>query len=99
MSWSFEASGKPDHLREYVKRHVHHYLQDLDDDEQRIINHLVGHAIRHADPDARHVLVANGHETAGHYSVHVEVDRSRDQDTPLPAPVSDAPPAAEGSAT
>lgn len=100
MSWNLNAVGTPEHLREYIRRHVHHYWQDMEAIDRGVIAHALGHALRALDVATLHTLVAGGHDSGAEgYQLHVEVHPVRP--TPLPPPVPDeaAPnPAPEASA-
>lgn len=73
MSWSLNATGDPNHLREYVKRHLHHYNQDLSANERGVIRHVVGHGLDQLDAGSWYYLNANGHVDEKHYTVTVDI--------------------------
>lgn len=92
MSWNLNAVGAPEHLREYIRRHAHHYWQDMEDIDRGVIAHALGHALRALDPAAHHTLAASGHDGgADGYRLHVEVHPITP--TPLPPPVPGEAPA------
>ncbi|NMP22190.1 hypothetical protein [Sulfobacillus harzensis] len=86
MSWSLAATGDPNHLKEYVKRHLHHYNQDLSADEKGVIRHVVGHGLDQMDAGSWYYLNASGHADARHYNVDVRIDRVEMTDLPPAVP-------------
>ena len=95
MSWSIEAAGTPDELREAVYRHAHHYWGGIPEAERGAARHAIGHAIDTAAEGtaegARFLLLAEGHDAPGS-SASLSVDvRPLYAAPPVPDPVADAP--------
>ena len=90
MSWSLSALGPPDHLREYVRRHAHHYWTQLAVDERLLITHLIGHLLKDRDPAQLYHLQGSG-QTDDH-NAQVHLDLALVHPTDLPPPVPDADP-------
>lgn len=91
MSFQINGIGDPVHLRELVRRHLHHYDQHLAEDERLLVNHLIGHGLRHMPAGVLYQMAVSGHEDTRHYDVRLTLDRIESTELPPPVPDDESP--------
>lgn len=105
MSWTMTATGDTEHLKEYAKRHLHHYNQHLEANERGVIRHVIGHAASAIEPGRLYALKASGHQDRYGYQMSVEMFPITPSMLPPPVPPEEDddlvrdPPAPEAAAS